>query len=217
MNMLERFKLLFTAPSQLFGGIKAETDYKPTLFYYLVFILGSGILSLLISIIQGAAKNMQNTIVGFVTSLVYVFVFAYFLSLVSSWFGGSRSFVQGFKVAVYPGTIFALFGVLMSIIGFFIPSAFKEMSLQKMLLNLSLFAGIGAAFVLVALGLLVWSLLVFFKGMNICLDLSTGKSIGTAIIAVIFALIATSILDWVLTKAGLLKPISAGITSAAGV
>src|SRR3989344_3224898 len=140
MEMLERFKAIFMSPSELFNKIKAETDYKPTLMYFLIFVLGLNIVSFVISLLTVSKVMVQNTIVGWVTSIISIFVFAFFLGLVASWFGGSRSWVQGLKVAVYPATILAVFGFVIAITGAIFKSANIDLSNpQAILANLGAF------------------------------------------------------------------------------
>jgi len=209
MVMIERFKAIFTSPSGLFNEIKKETDYKPTLMYYFVFVLGLSIISFIINLIAGNAKMIQTTIVGWVTSIIGVLVFAFFISLVASWFGGARNWVQGLKAVVYPATIFAVFGLILSIIG----TVLSSVSLidlsdpQAILKNLGAFVGVGIVIVLVGLGLLIWTIMLYIKGIKISHDVSGGKAFGTLIIAGIFTAIVSSIINWILTAIGLITPI----------
>jgi len=209
MDMLERFKAIFMSPSGLFNGIKSEKEYNPTLMYFLVFVLGLNIISFVISLLAGTALMVQNTIVGWITSIISIFVFAFFLGLVASWFGGSRSWVQGLKVAVYPTTILAVFGFVITIIGAIFKSANVDLSNPQVILaNLGAFVGVGIVIVLIALGALIWAIVLYVKGTIISHNLSGGKAFVTLVIAAIFTLIVMSIVDWMLSAVGLLTPIA---------
>ncbi|HZX45402.1 MAG TPA: YIP1 family protein [Candidatus Nanoarchaeia archaeon] len=214
MNILERLKAVIVSPSKLFNDIKKE-DYKPTLIYYLVVVLGLGIFSSLITYATGKAQvELGNLVISWITSIISMFIMAFFIGLVASWFGGDRSWVQGLKAIVYPASIFAIFGVLMAIAIAVVPSLanldFQDP--QQIMANLGALVGAAVGFGLIALALLVWVIILYVKGISISSKLSVGKAIGTLIIAGLLAAIVSGMLSWILLKIGLLKPvINAGL------
>jgi len=206
MNMFERFKGIFASPSQLYTDIKAEADYKPTLIYYLVFVLGLSVVSSIIGWFSIDLVGVQNTIVGWFTSVINILVFAFFISLVASWFGGTKSWVQGFKSAVYPGTIFAVFGLIIAILTLFVslPDFTNPAALMA---NLGALIGVGIVLGLIALALLVWTIVLYVKGISIGHDVTGGKAFGTWLIAAIISSIVMWAINWLLTAIGLIEVI----------
>lgn len=214
MGMIERFTGIFVSPSELFNKIKAEKEYNPTLMYFLVFIVGSSIVSFAISLLAGIQLNIKNSIVGWFVSVIGVLLFAFFLGLVASWFGGTRSWVQGLKVAVYPGTIFAVLGIIMAIIGVLfkgvtnIDLSNSQAIYAAILANLGAVVGFGIVFVLIILAALVWTIVLYIKAAMISHNLSGGKAFLTLLIAAIFYSIAMSIVSWILSAVGLITTLA---------
>jgi len=214
MNIFERFKAVFTSPSKLFEAVKDE-DYKPTLKYYLIVVIGLSIVSFFISI-GTRMKNsfgltttdiIQNAIVSWILTIIGIFVMAFFIGLAFSWFGGNKSWSQGMKTIVYPQTIGAVVQVIFAVIGTFMASSIDIANPTALLALMTSSAGMAiiALAVIIGIGVFVWQIIIFVIGARINHGVSTGVAIGGGLIAIIFSLIVMSIIGWVITLIGLIK------------
>lgn len=205
MNLFDRFKAIFYKPTALFNAIKKENDFKPTLYYYLIFVLGVTIVTYLINSAKAGFLNLQFSVISWISSIIGTFVFAFFIGFIASWFKGDRNWIQGLKAITYPQTIFSVFGLLIAAIMLLMPVDLSFLSdPTKLMANLPALMGIGIAIVAIALALLVWVIVLCVKGIKISNNLTAGKAFATLVISFIFYLIVIGIIEWVFMKIGLM-------------
>ncbi len=165
MNLVDRIKNIIIGPKEEWPIIAGEETNTQALYTgYIMILAAIGPLALLI---RTMAVGAVGTIVGYIISLVMVYVVALIVDVLAPTFGGEKNFIQSLKLVAYSSTaawlagIFQLLGVLGGLVG------------------------------LIAL---IYSLYTFYLGVPVLKKCPQDKAVGYTVVVVVCVLVLGAIL-----------------------
>ncbi len=211
-GVIEKFKLCFLHPNQLFDRVKDEQGYEgPIKFYLLIAFINLIIANIIlitlvtlmppvaellgfigpIEIIGGLFSNIINTNLTIIFSVLGTFLSAGFVHLFALIFGAKGGYHSTYKAIVYctGPSIFILPVSLIPFVGLFI-----------------------------SLSISIWTLYLFLKGLSVFHNISMARAFGIATVMVIttIAIIFLVVFSLAFSLLGILSPTVYSTSTAVG-
>jgi hypothetical protein len=165
MNLVDRIKNIIIGPKEEWPIIAGEETNTQALYTgYIMILAAIGPLAMLI---RTMALGAVGVIVGYIISLIMVYVVALIVDALAPTFGGEKNFIQSLKLVAYSSTaawlagIFQLLGVLGGLVG------------------------------LIAL---IYSLYTFYLGVAVLKKCPQDKAVGYTVVVVVCVLVLGAIL-----------------------
>jgi hypothetical protein len=165
MNLVDRIKNIIVAPKEEWPIIASEETNTQALYTgYIMILAAIGPLAMLI---RTMALGAVGVIVGYIISLIMVYVVALIVDALAPTFGGEKNFIQSLKLVAYSSTAAWLAGI---------------------------FQILGTLGGLVGLIALLYSLYTFYLGVSVMKKCPQDKAVGYTVVVVVCVLVLGAIL-----------------------